>query len=52
MVIDHEEEAPSEKRPRGRINSKLDVKRYAQTITLQDILKGFIVAKEVSTEKQ
>lgn len=45
-------EEPSDKRPKGRTNAKIEAKREVQTIALQDTLKGFISQKDKSTEKR
>ena len=45
-------EEPSDKRPRGRTNTKIEAKRDMQTIALQDTLKRFISQKDKSTEKR
>ena len=42
-VVDHGEAGtPSENRPRGRTNTKMEAKRDVSTIALQETLKGFI----------
>ena len=40
------------KRPRGRTSSKMEAKRDATTLTLQEILKGFIFQKDKATEEK
>ena len=40
------------KRPRGNKSTKMEMKRDASTIALQDTLKVFITQKEKSTEKK
>ena len=51
-ITDLEEGTPSDKRPRGRADSKLNAKCDASTIVLQETLKWFIPTKEVSSEKK
>ena len=45
-------DGPESERPRGRVNSKLDLKRDATTIALQETLQGFITQKDKETEKK
>ena len=45
-------DATTSERPRGRTNSKLDLKRDATTIALQETLKGFITQKDKTSEKK
>lgn len=51
MATGQADATPSE-RPRGRSNSKLDLKRDATTIALQETLKGFITQKDKTSEKK
>ena len=44
VVVEHDED---EKRPRGQKNSKVDDKRDAATLALQETLKGFMTSKEM-----
>ena len=48
-IIDLDVGTPSEKRPRGRTNSKLVGKCDVSTLALQETLKG--VVKKVPSEK-
>ena len=45
-------DGPESERPRGRVNSKLDLKRDTTTIALQETLQGFITQKDKETEKK
>ncbi|KAI4969229.1 hypothetical protein ZWY2020_000143 [Hordeum vulgare] len=52
MATGHTADGTTSERPRGRTNSKLDLKRDATTIALQETLKGFITRKDKTSDKK
>ena len=52
MATGHAGDGTTSERPRGRTNSKLDLKRDATTIALQETLKGFITQKDKTSDKK
>jgi hypothetical protein len=52
LLVSSVDPSESEKRQREKTKSKVDAKRDASTLALQETLKGFLTQKEVSVEKR